>query len=173
MMIRIVSDGCSGDFVVVNSRGEDTLPTNLSLNQSNKILKKLVYQFKTCCPLEQSQENDGAIVREWRPAQNTLREEDNPYEASRSKSTSSIAVKDKSTMFIKQHRRTLEILWTRNVPKHLASSQMQTSTFGRSKGLWAILTEGSWSEAIDELVISYFTFNFQSCVLEHRLSSHN
>lgn len=31
---------------------------------------------------------------------------------------------------------------------------MQTSAFGRSKGLWAMLTEGSWSEAFDGLGIS-------------------
>ncbi|KAI3705659.1 hypothetical protein L1987_75898 [Smallanthus sonchifolius] len=37
-----------------------------------------------------------------------------------------------------------------------ASSRMQTSAFGRSKWLRAMLTEGSWSEAFDGLGISYF-----------------
>ncbi|KAI7730510.1 hypothetical protein M8C21_017957 [Ambrosia artemisiifolia] len=39
-------------------------------------------------------------------------------------------------------------------PLDTASSRMQTSAFGRSKGLWAMLTEGSWSEAFDGLGIS-------------------
>lgn len=39
-------------------------------------------------------------------------------------------------------------------PLDTASSRMQTSAFGRSKGLWAMLTEGSWVEAFDGLGIS-------------------
>nr|XP_043632255.1 peroxisomal adenine nucleotide carrier 1-like [Erigeron canadensis] len=39
-------------------------------------------------------------------------------------------------------------------PLDTASSRMQTSAFGRSKGLWTMLTEGSWSEAFDGLGIS-------------------
>lgn len=39
-------------------------------------------------------------------------------------------------------------------PLDTASSRMQTSAFGRSKGLWAMLTEGSWIEAFDGLGIS-------------------
>lgn len=31
---------------------------------------------------------------------------------------------------------------------------MQTSEFGKSKGLWKTLTEGTWSEAFDGLGIS-------------------
>jgi hypothetical protein len=31
---------------------------------------------------------------------------------------------------------------------------MQTSEFGKSKGLWETLSEGSWSEAYDGLAIS-------------------
>jgi len=31
---------------------------------------------------------------------------------------------------------------------------MQTSEFGKSKGLWKTLTEGSWSDAFDGLGIS-------------------
>jgi hypothetical protein len=32
-------------------------------------------------------------------------------------------------------------------PLDTASTRMQTSAFGKSKGLWATLTEGSWREA--------------------------
>ncbi|KAK3002409.1 hypothetical protein RJ639_021712, partial [Escallonia herrerae] len=39
-------------------------------------------------------------------------------------------------------------------PLDTASSRMQTSAFGKSKGLWLTLTEGSWSEAFDGLGIS-------------------
>lgn len=39
-------------------------------------------------------------------------------------------------------------------PLDTASSRMQTSEFGKSKGLWKMLTEGSWSEAFDGLGIS-------------------
>ncbi|XP_059652449.1 peroxisomal adenine nucleotide carrier 1 [Cornus florida] len=39
-------------------------------------------------------------------------------------------------------------------PLDTASSRMQTSTFGKSKGLCQTLTEGSWSEAFDGLGIS-------------------
>ncbi|GMP40345.1 hypothetical protein CsSME_00010822 [Camellia sinensis var. sinensis] len=39
-------------------------------------------------------------------------------------------------------------------PLDTASSRMQTSAFGKSKGLWQTLTEGSWSEAFDGLGIS-------------------
>ncbi|CAN6467868.1 unnamed protein product [Victoria cruziana] len=39
-------------------------------------------------------------------------------------------------------------------PLDTASSRMQTSEFGKSKGLWATLTRGSWSEAFDGLGIS-------------------
>ncbi|KAK2972485.1 hypothetical protein RJ640_017657, partial [Escallonia rubra] len=39
-------------------------------------------------------------------------------------------------------------------PLDTASSRMQTSAFGKSKGLWLTLTEGSWGEAFDGLGIS-------------------
>lgn len=39
-------------------------------------------------------------------------------------------------------------------PLDTASSRMQTSEFGKSKGLWKTLTEGTWSEAFDGLGIS-------------------
>ncbi|KAK3033140.1 hypothetical protein RJ639_036324, partial [Escallonia herrerae] len=39
-------------------------------------------------------------------------------------------------------------------PLDTASSRMQTSAFGKSKGLWLTLTEGNWSEAFDGLGIS-------------------
>ncbi|XP_074292206.1 peroxisomal adenine nucleotide carrier 1-like [Silene latifolia] len=39
-------------------------------------------------------------------------------------------------------------------PLDTASSKMQTSDFGKSKGLWTTLTEGNWSDAFDGLGIS-------------------
>lgn len=39
-------------------------------------------------------------------------------------------------------------------PLDTASSRMQTTAFGKSKGLWKTLTEGSWSNAFDGLGIS-------------------
>lgn len=39
-------------------------------------------------------------------------------------------------------------------PLDTASSRMQTSEFGKSKGLWKTLSEGSWREAFDALDIS-------------------
>ncbi|KAL2490522.1 Peroxisomal adenine nucleotide carrier 1 [Abeliophyllum distichum] len=39
-------------------------------------------------------------------------------------------------------------------PLDTASSRMQTTAFGKSKGLWETLTEGSWSDAYDGLGIS-------------------
>ncbi|KAL3648938.1 NAD(+) salvage pathway protein [Castilleja foliolosa] len=39
-------------------------------------------------------------------------------------------------------------------PLDTASSRMQTSEFGKSKGLWESLSEGSWSDAFDGLGIS-------------------
>ncbi|CAM8915105.1 unnamed protein product [Rhodiola kirilowii] len=39
-------------------------------------------------------------------------------------------------------------------PLDVASSKMQTSEFGKSKGLWTTLAEGEWSTAFDGLVIS-------------------
>lgn len=39
-------------------------------------------------------------------------------------------------------------------PLDTASSRMQTSEFGRSKGFWKTLSEGTWSEAYDGLGIS-------------------
>ncbi|CAI0551446.1 unnamed protein product [Linum tenue] len=39
-------------------------------------------------------------------------------------------------------------------PLDTASSRMQTSAFGKSKGLWDTLTEGDWSNAFDGLGIS-------------------
>ncbi|URE49284.1 potassium transporter [Musa troglodytarum] len=39
-------------------------------------------------------------------------------------------------------------------PLDTASSKMQTSAFGKSKGLWETLSEGYWSEAYDGLGIS-------------------
>ncbi|WCJ23705.1 peroxisomal adenine nucleotide carrier 1 [Euphorbia peplus] len=39
-------------------------------------------------------------------------------------------------------------------PLDTASSRMQTSAFGKSKGLWKTLSEGTWKEAFDGLGIS-------------------
>ncbi|XP_062084732.1 peroxisomal adenine nucleotide carrier 1-like [Humulus lupulus] len=39
-------------------------------------------------------------------------------------------------------------------PLDTAASRMQTTAFGKSKGLWKTLTEGSWSDAFDGLGIS-------------------
>ncbi|CAE6124011.1 unnamed protein product [Arabidopsis arenosa] len=39
-------------------------------------------------------------------------------------------------------------------PLDTASSRMQTSEFGKSKGLWKTLTDGSWGNAFDGLGIS-------------------
>ncbi|KAG2243873.1 hypothetical protein Bca52824_094295 [Brassica carinata] len=39
-------------------------------------------------------------------------------------------------------------------PLDTASSRMQTSQFGKSKGLWKTLTEGDWGNAFDGLGIS-------------------
>ncbi|CAO2832092.1 unnamed protein product [Amaranthus hypochondriacus] len=39
-------------------------------------------------------------------------------------------------------------------PLDTASSKMQTSEFGKSKGLWKTLTEGKWSDSFDGLGIS-------------------
>ncbi|KAK1315670.1 Peroxisomal adenine nucleotide carrier 1 [Acorus calamus] len=39
-------------------------------------------------------------------------------------------------------------------PLDTASSKMQTSAFGKAKGLWETLSEGSWSDAFDGLGIS-------------------
>ncbi|KAK3200272.1 hypothetical protein Dsin_023687 [Dipteronia sinensis] len=39
-------------------------------------------------------------------------------------------------------------------PLDTASSRMQTSAFGKSKGLWKTLTEGTWGDAFDGLGIS-------------------
>ncbi|KAH7522355.1 hypothetical protein FEM48_Zijuj07G0129600 [Ziziphus jujuba var. spinosa] len=39
-------------------------------------------------------------------------------------------------------------------PLDTASSRMQTSEFGKSKGLWKTLSEGTWKEAFDGLGIS-------------------
>ncbi|KAL2922534.1 Peroxisomal adenine nucleotide carrier 2 [Bienertia sinuspersici] len=39
-------------------------------------------------------------------------------------------------------------------PLDTASSKMQTSEFGKSKGLWNTLTEGKWSNAFDGLGVS-------------------
>lgn len=39
-------------------------------------------------------------------------------------------------------------------PLDTASSRMQTSDFGKSKGFWRTLSEGTWSEAFDGLGIS-------------------
>ncbi|XP_050240471.1 peroxisomal adenine nucleotide carrier 1-like [Quercus robur] len=39
-------------------------------------------------------------------------------------------------------------------PLDTASSRMQTSEFGKSKGLWKSLSEGTWNEAFDGLGIS-------------------
>lgn len=48
---------------------------------------------------------------------------------------------------------------------------MQTSAFGKSKGLWLTLTEGSWSEAFDGLGISLLlTSNPAIQVLHHALN---
>ncbi|KAF4357207.1 hypothetical protein G4B88_025085 [Cannabis sativa] len=39
-------------------------------------------------------------------------------------------------------------------PLDTAASRMQTTSFGKSKGLWKTLTEGTWSDAFDGLGIS-------------------
>lgn len=39
-------------------------------------------------------------------------------------------------------------------PLDTASARMQTSAFGKSKGLWQTLSEGSWKEAFDGLGVS-------------------
>ncbi|KAL7209977.1 hypothetical protein ACSBR1_031531 [Camellia fascicularis] len=39
-------------------------------------------------------------------------------------------------------------------PLNTSSSRMQTSEFGKSKGLWKSLSENTWSEAFDGLGIS-------------------
>ncbi|XP_041026789.1 peroxisomal adenine nucleotide carrier 1-like [Juglans microcarpa x Juglans regia] len=39
-------------------------------------------------------------------------------------------------------------------PLDIASSRMQTSEFGKSKGLWKSLSEGTWGEAFDGIGIS-------------------
>lgn len=39
-------------------------------------------------------------------------------------------------------------------PLDTVSSRMQTSAFGKSKGLWKTLSEGTWKEAFDGLGIS-------------------
>ena len=39
-------------------------------------------------------------------------------------------------------------------PLDTAASRMQTTEFGKSKGLWETLSEGTWSEAFDGLGIS-------------------
>lgn len=39
-------------------------------------------------------------------------------------------------------------------PLDTAASRMQTSAFGKSKGFWKTLSEGTWSEAFDGLGIS-------------------
>lgn len=63
---------------------------------------------------------------------------------------------------------------------------MQTSAFGKSKGLWKTLTEGTWSDAFDGLGISLlltsnpaiqvhnFTLEFKSedCIDSNYYSSH-
>ncbi|KAK6139069.1 hypothetical protein DH2020_027192 [Rehmannia glutinosa] len=41
-------------------------------------------------------------------------------------------------------------------PLDTAASRMQTSDFGKSKGLWESLSEGSWTDAFDGLGISFF-----------------
>jgi hypothetical protein len=57
-------------------------------------------------------------------------------------------------------------------PLDTASSRMQTSAFGRSKRLWAMLTEGSWSEAFDGLGISLLLTS-NPVIQVHYVSPHN
>ncbi|KAF5465662.1 hypothetical protein F2P56_015645 [Juglans regia] len=53
-------------------------------------------------------------------------------------------------------------------PLDTASSRMQTSEFGKSKGLWKSLSEGTWSEAFDGIGISLLlTSNPSIQVLEY------
>ncbi|CAJ2630307.1 unnamed protein product [Trifolium pratense] len=57
----------------------------------------------------------------------------------------------------RKYRRISDVLWeaiSKRQPLDTASSRMQTSEFGKSKGLWETLSEGSWSEAYDGLAIS-------------------
>lgn len=56
-------------------------------------------------------------------------------------------------------------------PLDTASSRMQTSEFGKSKGLWKSLSESTWSEAFDGLGISLLlTSNPSIQVTEHSFS---
>ena len=55
-------------------------------------------------------------------------------------------------------------------PLDTASSRMQTSDFGKSKGLLMTLTEGTWSDAFDGLSISLLlTSNPAIQVLQDKL----
>ncbi|KAI8011974.1 Peroxisomal adenine nucleotide carrier 1 [Camellia lanceoleosa] len=54
-------------------------------------------------------------------------------------------------------------------PLDTASSRMQTSEFGKSKGLWKTLSEGTWSEAFDALGISLLLTTNPSIQSKQRL----
>ncbi|KAB1214225.1 Peroxisomal adenine nucleotide carrier 1 [Morella rubra] len=54
-------------------------------------------------------------------------------------------------------------------PLDTASSKMQTSEFGKSKGLWKILSEGTWSEAFDGIGISLLLTSNPSIQLKQLL----
>ncbi|KAH9765195.1 peroxisomal adenine nucleotide carrier 1 [Citrus sinensis] len=54
-------------------------------------------------------------------------------------------------------------------PLDTASSRMQTSEFGKSKGLWKSLSESTWSEAFDGLGISLLLTSNPSIQLKQRL----
>ncbi|KAG4918950.1 hypothetical protein JHK85_057231 [Glycine max] len=54
-------------------------------------------------------------------------------------------------------------------PLDTASSRMQTSEFGKSKGLWKTLSEGTWSEAYDGLGISILLTTNPSIQLKQRI----
>ncbi|XP_041001033.1 peroxisomal adenine nucleotide carrier 1-like isoform X2 [Juglans microcarpa x Juglans regia] len=54
-------------------------------------------------------------------------------------------------------------------PLDTASSRMQTSEFGKAKGLWKTLSETTWSEAFDGLGISLLLTSNPSIQLKQRL----
>ncbi|KAG2316149.1 hypothetical protein Bca52824_019271 [Brassica carinata] len=51
-------------------------------------------------------------------------------------------------------------------PLDTASSRMQTSEFGESKGLWKTLTGGAWGDAFDGLEISFIDFESRNSVFD-------
>ncbi|KVH93603.1 Mitochondrial carrier domain-containing protein [Cynara cardunculus var. scolymus] len=58
---------------------------------------------------------------------------------------------------LRKYRNLSDVLWeaiSTRQPLDTAASRMQTSDFGKSKGLWKTLSEDSWEEAFDGLGIS-------------------